>query len=997
MTDAPVPAEGLEEDLWAWLHAQPAEDGPDLAGFEVTAVVEPLPGVDAERCLAAVREAEFPPDQVLVDDFRADLPGEWLWLLPADCEPAPTALQELLTAIARRPELDIVGPVLVEPRRRGPGTLVRQFGQTITANGRIRGLVPPGELYQGQLEDTDSFGVAAVGMLVRGQVWRDLGGFTTGVPADLRGAEFCWRARLAGHEVAAIAQAQVVSRSEPGDPGDDRAAGLAMVAAHAPAGRRWLTTLRLVVMSLLAALGFALGKDGERAAGELLGLGRWLGRRQPRTAITGAARAVSGTAQTRARIRQLRPGPGAGLRRFAEGVAGQVSDWLGTFAGPAPATSLDELTGDDFAAQSRFEPRIPALVAGATVTVGMAVAAGRSLFGAGFLQGERLLPAPAGWRELLDSYLLAVPGQAELSGPAWTGLAGLASLITAGRPEFLVSVLVMGCVPLAWLAAFRFLRQSLGSATLAGVGAFCYAVAPAVIGILNLGAIGAALWTVLLPVFAYSLRAWLTEETLLWRRAAAAALWALMLVALVPLAWAVLLPLAVGLVLRRRSATMAGQAALLVVAPLLLVVGPWRETLLSYPGRLLTGIDPSLGGTDPVEPWQVLLGRVAGQLPPLWLSVIVIAGLWAVALAGALRRGAAAASALVAAALAAGAALGLTRLLVWVPPGEWARPEALEWLVLMIGGLVLAAAWGLDGVAEELRGANLGLRHLGTLALAAVTAAVVVLAGGWWVVAGQSGLSRGPASTLPPFVRNAQVSDTPGRTFVLEVGADAVDWSVTEGDMPRLGDVERGLFFSGDEQAVALAASVAGRLATGSADDELLGDLRSLGVSYIWLRGGDAAERLGISNTPGLGVGTSDGDTTVWPVPESGLAVLVTQEGPQLVGPGTELSGGTELRLAEPVDPRRRVLVDDHELTPLEVAGPGSAYDVAGLSGTLELPAEDGTPWWAWLQLAGLLLLGLVAAPGIRRQTALAPRRVQERAPARPAASAPRRAAGGGS
>ncbi|MDQ7993800.1 MAG: hypothetical protein AAGC63_12400, partial [Propionicimonas sp.] len=828
MSDAPSP----DEDPWAWLRTQVSDGGREWADAEVTAVIEPLPGVDVQRCRLAVEAGVALPDTIVVDDARADQEGEWLWLLPADTEPSPTALRRLLVTLGRRPDLDIVGPLLVEPRRRGPGTMIRQFGQTITGNGRVRGLVPAGELYQGQLQTTECLAVDAAGMLVRGEVWRELGGFNRGLPAGHRGVEFCWRARLAGHEVAAEPDAQVISRAEPADVGDARAAGLAIVAAHQRPGRRWLGRLRLVLMSLLAALGYALGKDGERAAGELAGLGRWIGRRRLRGSLARAARAVPGTAQTRARVRALRPGFGAGLRRFGEGVADRVSDWFATFTGPTEAPSLDEMTGDDFAGRGRTEPRVSALVAGGILTVVLAFAAGRLLFGGGSLRAERLLPAPSGWLDLVAGYVDPVPGSGALSGPAWTGLAGLASFVTAGRPEWLVTVLLMGCVPLAWFAAFRFLRQILASATMAAIGAFCYAVAPALAGALNTGSVGVALWTVLLPVFAYGLRAWLAEP-LLWRRAAAVALWALMLAALVPLSWAVLVPLVAVVAARAGRGGAWARAVLVVAAPALLVAGPWRDTLLAYPGRLLTGIEPSLAGAVAPQGWEVLLARGTATPPPLWLSIVVIAGLWVVATAGALRRGGAAAVALAAAGVATITSLALTRVLVEVPPGDWVRPDALEWQVAMIGGLVLAASVGLDGVGDELRGANLGLRHLGTLLLIGVTAAVVALAGGWWVVAGETGLERGPVSALPPFVRNAQVSDTPGRTLALEFTAEQVGWSLLEDDMARLGDAERGLVFSGDPEATRLAASVATRLATGTGDDALLDDLRTLGVSYL--------------------------------------------------------------------------------------------------------------------------------------------------------------------
>ena len=985
------PVTDLPQDPWAWLHTH-SSDGPRWADAEVTAIVEPRPGVDAARTVAALEAGDLTPDEIIVDDARPTQPGEWLWVLPADSEPAPGALSALLVTLNHRPELDVIGPLLVEPRRRGPGTLIRQFGQTVTATGRIRGLVAPGELYQGQLQTSEALATDATGLLVRGEVWRFLGGFNPQLPLSHRGADFCWRARLTGHEVAVEPAAQVISHAEPVHPADARAAGLALVAAHLPRGRRLLGRLWLVLTSLLATVGYLLGKDGEHAVAEIAGLGRWLSDRPLRRSLAAGVRSVRPAAGARTRVRQLRPRPGSGVWHFVEGVGERIAEWAGTFAGPAPAVSLDELTGDDFAARGRTESRVPVLLVGALITAGLAVAAGRTAFGTGVLSAPRLLPAPAGWHDLLASYLDPVPGTAELAGPAWTGLAALGAFITGGQPEWLLGILLLGCVPLAWLTAFRFLRQGLASATMAAIGAFGYAMAPALTGALNLGAVGVAVWTIVLPVFGYSLRAWLTDDSLLWRRAAATGGWALVAVAVTPAAWAVLVIGLIVVVARYQRAW--AQAVLVAAAPLLILAGPWRETLLAYPGRLLTGIEPSLAGTAAVEPWLLLVGHGAGNAPPLWLSILVFAGLWLIAGAGALRRGGAAAGALAVAGLATAGVLVLTRLVVWVPPGEWVRPDALEWQVAAIAALVLAGAWGLDGVGDELRGANLGLRHFGTLALTGLAIVISACSAGWWVVAGETGLQRGPVTALPPFVRNAQVSDTPGRTLALDFTTDQVSWTLLADDLARFGDAERGLVFSGDPDGQELAASVARRLATGSGDDGLLPDLRRLGVSYLWLRGGEAEHRLAISNTPGIGVGTFDGDTAVWPVPDSARAVLAGAGAREPVGDGAVLPTTGTLELAEPADPRWQVTVDGQPLTATDLS-PGMRLPVAA-PGTLRISLSESIVW-AWLQLGGLLILGVLAAPGIRRpRQELEPRRIAERQAAQPAEAAPRRVAGGG-
>lgn len=985
MTDLPH-----DDDPWAWLHARSASEGPAWADVEVTAVVEPRPGTDAARCRAAIDAGELTPDAVLVADARGDQPGEWLWILPADSEPTPGALRALLVTLGRRPELDLIGPLLVEPRRRGPGIIVRQLGQTVTATGRIQGLVAPGELYQGQLDTTDALATDATGLLVRGEVWRALNGFNRDLPESHRGAEFCWRARLAGHEVAVEPAAQVITHAGPPDPADARAAGLTLVDAHLRPAARWLGRPWLVLTSLLAGLGHLLGKDGEQALAEVAGLWRWLTDRRLRRSVTAGVRAVRSNPEAGARIRQLRPRPGSGTLGLVEAAGERIVEWAGTFSGPGPSVSLDELTGDDFAAQGRAESRVPVLLVGALATIGLAVAAGRSAFGEGVLSAERLLPAPAGWLDLLHNYLDPVPGIAGIAGPAWTGLAGLASFVTGGQPEWLIGILLLGCVPLAWLAAFRFLRQGLASATMAALGAFGYALAPVLTGALGVGAVGVAVWTILLPVFGYSLRAWLAEDAPRWRRAAGTGLWALLLIAVTPLAWLVLLAAMAAVVVRRRQVW--AQAVLVVAAPLLLLAGPWGTTLLTHPGRLLTGIEPTLAGADPVAPWQLLLGRGAGTPPPLWLSILVFGGLWLIAGAGAVRRRGAAAGALVAAGIATIAVLGLSRLLVRVPPGDWVRPDALEWQVVAIAALVLAGAWGLDGIGDELRGANLGLRHFATLGLTGLALVITVISAGWWVLAGEAGLQRGPVTALPPFVRNAQLSDTPGRTLALDFTDDQVGWTLLEGDQARFGDAERGLVFSGDRQGRELAESVARRLAGGSGDDGLLGDLRRLGVSYLWLRGGAADHRLAISNTPGLGVGTSDGDTTVWPVPDSARAVLVTATGREPVGDGSVLATAGTLELAEPADPAWLITVDDKPLD--STANPPGLRLPVTTPGTLRiaLPRDAG---WAWLQLGGLLALALLAAPGTRkRREGAGPRRIAGVA-AQPVAAGPRRAAGG--
>lgn len=847
------------EDPWAWLHAVDHEAPPDYSSFHVIAAVLPTGESSDGRTRESIEDGDAVVEEI-VAELPGDAEGDWFWILPDDAEPAANALTALLDRVRHEPDTAVVGALLVEPRRRGAGILVSDWAQTISSSGRLRPLTDPGELYQGQLEVTTALGVPMAGMLVRGDAWRFLGGFNPELPRSHQGLDLGWRANLSGYRVLADPASQIVDHSAYGDPADDLAAGMALVAGNTRAARRWLTSLRLVLTCLLAALGYLLGKDPERAGEEVRALWRWLTGRQLRHSVTERLASLPVTPAARHATNALRPARGVGARRWAEQIAARLIDWVQTFTGRGTGVSLDEMTGDDFADAGTSRYRLPLAATGLAVLGVAALVAARTAFGTGSLTAAQLLPAPQDWQALLASYLAPVPGAAGVAGAPWSGLAGILSLLTIGQPEWLVT------------------------------GTFVLA------------------------------------------------------------------------------------------APLLLLVGPWGLAVLRYPGRLLTGIEPQLAPSAAPEPWTILVGHTLPGGPPLWISLGFFAVLWLAAAVGAGRRPGTSGRALAGAGVAALVAIGLTRIVVQVPPVTWTRPQALEWQLLLVAALVLAACAGLDGIATELQGRDLGLRHLANLGLALVCVVAMLVGAGWWVFAGQVGVARGPVGAVPAFVRNAQVSPTPGRTLALVASGDQVRWALLEGDFARLGDAERGIAFGGDAAAKQLAASVAARLVGDTADDQLLPDLVTLGVSNVTLAGGTPEQRLAISNVPGLGVGTGDDAQYVWPVPGSAIAVLATGEGRTPVGAGIAVGSGQDgrlLRLAEPADPRWVVTVGGTRLAATEGGAPGTQFAVGPLSGNLAIDLDTGSMWWAWVQLAGLVVLAILAAPSVRRRNeSSGPRRI---------------------
>lgn len=973
------------EDPWAWLREVVADDAAELAKHLVTVLL--IGGDDAQRtedALDAVPgdlfELDVDPGALAADSLAAarDSGDEWLWFLPAGSQPAPDSLEKLLR-VALRERAGAVGPLLLQPRRRNLGSVIEEFGQTVTTGGRRTTLAEPGDPDQGQLETTPVLGLGLAGLLVRRSVFVDLGGFLDTVPVGQAALELCWRINLAGHKVLAVPGARVVYRVPDRDETTDRRWSLALASAHARGGV--FHGVRLFFGALLSAVGYVLGKDLGRARDELSALGGWLRDRRAARALRTAARAVNAGAEDRRRVTRLRPGFRAAVGRSLDAIAGRLSDWSATFTDRGARVDLDELTGDDFASRQTTRRVSPVLLGGILVSL-LALVAGRTLVGSGSLVAAQLLPAQGSWGTLLGDYLRPIPGLPGGGAPSWLGLATLGSWVTFGQVDWLLTAVFLLCVPVSWFAAFRLLRRLLDDGRVALVGGFFYALAPALVGGLNRGMFGLAVWAALLPMLAYTALEWADGGVRGWREAGATGLLLLLCTSLVPLVWPLAIVGAVIAAVLARRARTAFQLLLACVAPALLYLGPGFATTLAFPGRLLTGTDPSLGPETAAEPWLLALGQSpGGGLPPVWLAAVVLGAAWVAAVVGALRRRRAGGLALLGAAGALVLAIGLSRLVVTVAPGTLVRPQVQPWLVVMLAGLTVAGALGLDGLGSELSRRALGVQHGLALGLSLVTIGGAALAAGWWAWNGQTGLHRENVGALPAFVRNAQVGPSPARTLAIELVRGEVRWALVEDDLPRLGDAERGIAAADDPAMLGLAASVANRLVTGSADDQLVPDLVRLGVGNVWLQGSDAAVRTSISNVPGLGRGTGDDASATWPVPDSARALVLDGTKRTPVGDGSQLqpgAAGRTLVLAEPADARWHAELDGAPLAAKPAADGRPAFVVGAAGGRLTIGLTGGSPWWAWSQLAGLSLLILLSLPGLRRHDA----RVS-RAPAR--------------
>ncbi|BDZ45979.1 glycosyltransferase family 2 protein [Naasia aerilata] len=204
---------------------------------------------------------------------------EWLWLLAADNAPDPDALRAMLAALEISPSVSVAGPKLMQW---ADPEYLYSFGESMTRFGTSVELAEP-LLDQAQYDrESDVLAVAASGMLVRHRVWDRLEGFDPALPAMDDALDFCIRARLAGHRVALVPEAKVLSagRRAPGTAllgprtSRGRRSRLARTAqlhrrlAYAPALAVPLHWLSLLPLALVRALGQLLRKQPESSLGE---------------------------------------------------------------------------------------------------------------------------------------------------------------------------------------------------------------------------------------------------------------------------------------------------------------------------------------------------------------------------------------------------------------------------------------------------------------------------------------------------------------------------------------------------------------------------------------------------------------------------------------------------------------------------------------------------------------------------------------------------------
>ncbi|MFJ8934074.1 glycosyltransferase [Streptomyces sp. NPDC102364] len=923
-------------------------------------------------------------------------PEQWLWLLHDDCAPDPDALAQMLRVVEREREAgsDVA---IVGPKLRGwyDRRQLLEVGVSIAHSGRRWTGLDRREQDQGQHDHVRPvLSVSTAGMLIRRDVFEQLGGFDRRLPLMRDDVDLCWRAHAAGHRVVVAPEAVVrhaeassrerrtvdcVGRTATSPHKVDKAGAVYTLLANARGAALPWALLRLVFGTLLRTLAYLVGKVPGQAFDEITGLLATLLR--PGRILVARRQRGNGVVDPK-ELRPLFPPPGATVRLTVEQVAGSLfegSDPETARAGRHGGGGLVSPDDAEFVRVERFArlKRIarnpgPMLL---VVLLFVSLIACRGLLGGGALAGGALLPAPADaselWARYVDAWHATSTGGTQAAPPYLALLATLASVLF-GSTGLAVTVLLVGSVPLAGFTAYFASRPLVTSRLLRAWAAVAYAFLPAVTGALAGGRIGTAVLAILLPLLA---RAGLAASGLThtqggrgsWRATWAYALLLTITTAFTPIVWPIALVLGIALlVVRRSDITAYGLRFLAVLGTPLLMLAPWSLSLLPFGFFKEAGIPYGAGSATGLG----LLGASpggAGTTGSLLLVGIVLAAL--AALLRHERRRAIVASwsvavvALVFAALSNGSA--------------WAGPATLVYGI----ALLAAAALGADGARSRVAEQSFGWRQpVAALIAFAAAAGPVLLAAGWMIGGADGPVERRDPVQVPAFVAEEAGTRDQARTLVMDGSTGDVAYSLVRGSGVRLGDGE--LTEAAGENSK--LDKVVANLVAGSGADQA-DQLGGFAVRYVLVRGGAPREMSRVLDaTPGLTRLSQQDGTALWRVdrqvaravvlPNASAGSTAEEAVPVAAGPvelHTKVPQGKEgriLRLADQSAEGWTATLDGTPLTKTTVDGWAQGFELPSSGGTLDVTYDAPITHVAWLWAQGALALVLVvlALPGRR-------------------------------
>ncbi|WP_441861617.1 glycosyltransferase family 2 protein [Pseudarthrobacter sp. YAF2] len=433
--------------------------------------------------------------------------AEWIWLLHDDAAPAPEALAELLGAVERAPSVTVAGCKQLDwhsPRRLiDVGLSTSRWAERLT-------LIDADEMDQGQYDGrTDTFAVNSAGMLVRRDVWEQLGGFDPALPGSGDDVDFCWRNRLAGHRVVVVPAARmfhVAHRPHAlGNPAAARKAQVHLRLKHSPLWMVPVHGLGALLGSLFKLVLSIVVKDPGHGISQLLATCAALGRPQ---AVAKGRRAAKRTRRIRRSVIRKLQTP----RREVWSHRRSLMEALGSDGSGADHLVQDPLahqpTGDaadDFAALATAKRGWVGNGALAAVIIASAASllALTGLFRAGAVTGGGLIPVSAGLGDIwhnASSWWISLGAGLPGHGDPFDYVLWIIGVLGGGDANPAMPWLLLLGAPLSGLTAWFAAGGLTVRRRLRLAAAIFWAAAPALQVALNQGRAGALIAHIMIPL-----------------------------------------------------------------------------------------------------------------------------------------------------------------------------------------------------------------------------------------------------------------------------------------------------------------------------------------------------------------------------------------------------------------------------------------------------------------------------------------------------------------
>ncbi len=413
-----------------------------------------------------------------------------------DVAPDPAAIRVMVEEIYRS-NAGIVGPKIVEWD--DPGVLI-SVGLGADRFGEIDEVVEPGEVDQEQHDGVrDVFVLPTACMLVRADLFRDLGGFDPAIDFYGEDRELCWRAHHSGARVVVAPIARVRHRRELESRRPDlrhariearnRLRSVATLTGAARLPGRFLELLVLTVAELVVGLFTGRFRQAAASAQAFVGLipriPSIISRRKavascrqvPEREVLGLQQRGSARLSAFLRSRELVSAPTVGTRRWRESTTAPAIAWI--------------------------------------VVLALFVLGSRSFLSGGVREVGEFLAFPESPRDLFSAYRSGWNGNGiggSLPNPTGWGVLSFLSFGTLFRMGLLHTVFILGLFVVGLIGLWKL--ATVFPSTRARIGALVvYAASPLVAGAYSVGALDVLIAYAAVPWMVHTLRRAVGLET----------------------------------------------------------------------------------------------------------------------------------------------------------------------------------------------------------------------------------------------------------------------------------------------------------------------------------------------------------------------------------------------------------------------------------------------------------------------------------------------------